>query len=195
MYTQTAQSLAKANERYMNINEKISEESSIVRPSDDPNGAGQVLNYQAENARNDQYEKTMTLAKNALDYEEVSLDSLNTSMDRANRLLIQAQNSANDDVDLESIAEELSLIVDSMADLMNSKDANGNYIFLGPIQLVLQCRRMGQVSTYMVVTKHKIMLKLLMVFQFQLMIRERRSFKMFGHVTLLRPPLQLAGRH
>ncbi|TDO96219.1 flagellar hook-associated protein FlgL [Marinomonas balearica] len=131
MYTQTAQSLLKANERYLKINEKIAEESNIVRPSDDPNGAGQVLNYQAENALNDQYEKTMTLAKNALDYEEVSLESLNTSMDSANVLLIQAQNSAYSTADLSSIADELSLIVESMADLMNSKDAGGNYIFSG----------------------------------------------------------------
>ncbi len=131
IYRQSIEGLEKANERYLDVNRKITEQSEIVKPSDDPVGVGQLLQYEANNLLLDQYSNNATLAKNNLEYQEASLDSLKGILDRIDTLRIQAENSANDQVDLDSIAEELESLVLSSADLMNSKGADGKYVFAG----------------------------------------------------------------
>lgn len=131
IYNQSALSMTKANERYLKVQEKISEQSDIIRPSDDPNGAGQLLRYEADTKLLEQYEGNMTLARNTLEYEAVALDSMNDTLDSINVLMIQSQNGANSQEDLDTIAEEMQHLLQSMADLMNSQDSNGKYIFAG----------------------------------------------------------------
>ena len=131
IYNQSMHSMSNANERYLKAQERIAEQSDIVRPSDDPNGAGQVMRLRADTKLLEQYDDNMTLARNALDYEEVALSSLNDILDDVNRLMIQSKNGANDQVDIEAIAGEIESLVFAAADLMNSKDSNGQYIFAG----------------------------------------------------------------
>ncbi|MCZ2721201.1 flagellar hook-associated protein FlgL [Marinomonas sp. 15G1-11] len=131
IYRQSVEGLAKANERYFEVNRKITEQSEIVKPSDDPVGVGQLLQYEASNLLIEQYSKNATLAKNRLEYQHASLDSLKGFLDKMSTLTIQAENSANDQVDLNAIAEELESLVFSAADLMNSKGSDGKYVFAG----------------------------------------------------------------
>lgn len=131
IYNQSMQSMAKANERLLKVQERIAEQSDIVRPSDDPSGAGQVMRLQADTKLLEQYEDNMTLATNSLEYESVALESLNDVLDEINVLMIQAENGANSQDDLDSIAGEIESLVSAAADLMNSKDSNGQYVFAG----------------------------------------------------------------
>ncbi|REG84852.1 flagellar hook-associated protein FlgL [Marinomonas pollencensis] len=131
IYGQSSQAISKANDRYMDINKKISEQTSIVKPSDNPVGTGQVLQYENSSSQLKQYDGNMKMAKSHLEYEEVALDSLNGFLDDARTLFIQAENTANTQDDLNAITEQISKMVDSMADLMNSKSADGSYIFAG----------------------------------------------------------------
>lgn len=131
IYNQSMLSMSRANERYLKVQERIAEQSDIVRPSDDPNGAGQVLRLQADTKILEQYDQSMTLAKNALDYESVALESMNDVLDDINRLMIQSVNGSNAQEDLDAIADEIENLVNAAADLMNSKDSNGQYIFAG----------------------------------------------------------------
>lgn len=131
IFNQSAQSMSKANERYLNVQEKIAEQSDIVRPSDDPNGAGQLLRYGADTKLLEQYEKNMTLATNSLEYESVALESLNTTLDEINVLMIQSQNSSYSQEDIDTLAGEMESLLASVTDLMNSQDSNGKYIFSG----------------------------------------------------------------
>ncbi|WP_067099962.1 flagellar hook-associated protein FlgL [Marinomonas atlantica] len=131
IFNQSELSMSKANERYLKVQEKIAEQSDIVRPSDDPNGAGQLLRYDADTKLLEQYEENMTLATNALEYESVALQSMNTTLDEINRRMIQSQNGANSQIDLDTLAGEMENLLASVADLMNSQDSNGKYIFAG----------------------------------------------------------------
>jgi len=88
IFNQSSLSMQKANERYLKVQEKISEQSDIVRPSDDPNGAGQLLRYDADTKLLEQYDQNMTLATNSLEYESVALESLNSTLDEINVRLI-----------------------------------------------------------------------------------------------------------
>lgn len=131
IFNQSAISMAKANERYLKVQEKIAEQSEIIRPSDDPNGAGQLLRYDADTKLLEQYEESMTLATNALEYESVALESMNDTLGAINVLMIQSQNGSYSQDDLDTIAGEMEDLLASMADLMNSQDSNGKYIFAG----------------------------------------------------------------
>ncbi|CUB02882.1 flagellar hook-associated protein FlgL [Marinomonas fungiae] len=131
IYNQSALSMAKANERYLKVQEKIAQNTEIVRPSDDPNGAGQLLRYEADSKLMKQYKDNMTLATNSLKYESVALESMNTTLNSINVLMIQSQNGAYSQDDYDTMAEEIENFLHSMADLMNSQDSNGKYIFAG----------------------------------------------------------------
>lgn len=131
IYGQSSRAISKANDRYLDIQNKISEQTSIVKPSDNPVGTGQVLQYENSNSQLKQYDGNMKMAKSHLEYEEVALDSLNGLLDDTRTLFIQAENTANTQEDLNAITEQVSKMVDSMADLMNSKSADGSYIFAG----------------------------------------------------------------
>ena len=131
IYRQSSDGLEKANQRYLEINRKITEQSNIVKPSDDPIGAGAVMHYEADSKLLEQYETNATSAKNSLDYEEVSMGSLYSILDRANTLVVQAENGTRSQADLSSIAQELETLALTAADLMNAKGVDGNYIFSG----------------------------------------------------------------
>ncbi|MGO3345042.1 MAG: flagellar hook-associated protein FlgL [Marinomonas sp.] len=131
IYGQSSRAITKANDRYLDIQNKISEQTSIVKPSDNPVGTSQVLHYENSNSQLKQYDGNIKMAKSHLEYEEVALDSLNGLLDDARTLFIQAENTANTQEDLNAITEQVSKMVDSMADLMNSKSADGSYIFAG----------------------------------------------------------------
>jgi flagellar hook-associated protein 3 FlgL len=89
------------------------------------------MRYEAVNLLLDQYSENAVMAKNSLEYEEVVLDGLTDLFNRANILLIQAENGAYGDQDLGAISEELQMLTLAAADLMNSTDSDGNHIFSG----------------------------------------------------------------
>lgn len=131
IYGQSSRAIGQANEKILSAQEKISAQTDIVRPSDNPVGASQILMYEGNNNRLKIFDESIKMATSHLEYQEVALDSLNDSMDDAHSLLIQAQNDANTQADIDAIVQEVALITESMAELMNSKSADGNYIFAG----------------------------------------------------------------
>lgn len=131
IYNQSLTDLTKSNERYLQTQRRISENTDIMTASDDPVGAAQVMRYEAVNLLLDQYSENAVMAKNSLEYEEVVLDGMTDLFNRASILLIQAENGAYGDEDLGAISEELQMLTLAAADLMNSTDSDGNHIFAG----------------------------------------------------------------
>ena len=131
IYGQANRSISQANEKILDVQGKISSQTNILKPSDDPVGASQILLYDGNNRTLKQYDEAMKMAKGNLEYQEVALDSMNDFLDTARTLFIQAQNDINTQADINAIAQEIALITESMADLMNSKSADGSYIFAG----------------------------------------------------------------
>lgn len=131
IYGQSSNAISKANERYMEVQEKLAAQTNIIKASDDPVGASQVLQYESSNQKLKQYDDAMSMAASHLEYQEVALDSLNSLLDDARSLLIQGQNEINTQADVDAIAQEVAIMVESMADLMNSKSSDGDYIFAG----------------------------------------------------------------
>ena len=95
IYSQSSRAIGQANEKILNAQEKISAQTDIVRPSDNPVGASQILMYEGSNNRLKIFDESIKMATSNLEYQEVALESLNDSLDDVRTLFMQAQNDIN----------------------------------------------------------------------------------------------------
>ena len=110
------------------------EASSLQRintAADDPIGAGRLLKLGQQAAMLDQYKGNIDTTKSALTVQESTLNSITTALQRAKEIGLAANNGIATDKDRQAYAAELSQIQQQVLGLMNSKDANGNYLFSG----------------------------------------------------------------
>jgi flagellar hook-associated protein 3 FlgL len=131
LYDRSIQSVLDSQASLSDIQQQLSSGKKLLRPSDDPVGATQVIRLTEEIALIDQYKKNNNLLVNSLEQEETVLRSVNTSVDRARVLMLQSGNGIVGTEDRKAIATEISQIKDQLFDLMNSRNPAGEYIFAG----------------------------------------------------------------
>ena len=131
IYGQSSRAIGQANEKILDVQGKISAQTNIVKPSDDPVGASQLLMYEGDTHKLQMFDEAIKMATSNLEYQEVALESINDSMDAIRTLFIQAQNDINTQEDIDAMVQEIGMITETMAELMNSRSADGNYIFAG----------------------------------------------------------------
>ncbi|WP_192563971.1 flagellar hook-associated protein 3 [Pseudomonas gozinkensis] len=110
------------------------EASSLQRintAADDPIGAGRLLRLGQQAAVLEQYQGNIDSTKSALTVQESTLNSITTALQRAKEIGLAANNGIATDADRKAYAAELGQIQQQVLGLMNSKDANGNYLFSG----------------------------------------------------------------
>jgi len=110
---------------------QMSSGKRILRPSDDPRGAVQSLQLRGRIASVDQYFRNASLANNRLQREETVLQQMGSALQRVRELTVQASNATQSDGSRGAIAIEIREIADSLIDLANTRDANGEYLFAG----------------------------------------------------------------
>lgn len=112
--------------------EEISTGKKILTPADDPVASVKLLQISQEEALNGQYKTGMTAAKNSLSSSDVILSSITGNvLQRIKEITVQAGNGALNSDDRKSLATELKQREDELLNLLNSKDANGKYLFSG----------------------------------------------------------------
>lgn len=111
--------------------EQISTGNRILTPADDPVASVRLLQLEQQQNVLGQYNANLTAAKNNLTQEEVTLNSVNTILQRVRELAGQAGNGALDAQDRKSIAAELGEREDELLSLMNTRNARGEYLFSG----------------------------------------------------------------
>lgn len=111
--------------------EQVTSGVRIQSAADDPVGAAKLLLLQQQQAMLGQYSGNMSTLKNSLTNEESVLDSVNTALQRARELALQAGNGGISDADRKSIASEIGQIEQQVLGLLNSKDSSGQYLFSG----------------------------------------------------------------
>ena len=110
--------------------QQISTGRKVLTPADDPVAATKILQMQQELALNDQYVLNMNSADNRLKAEEAAIDAITKSLARLKELVSTAT-GAKTLTDRQAIAAETYEIQEHMAELFNTKDAGGEYIFAG----------------------------------------------------------------
>lgn len=111
--------------------EQISTGKRINKPSDDPVAAARILKLDQELSRIETYQRNAGLAENRLQREESALESSVDIIQRVRELTVQAGNGSLSANDRKSISSELKERLGQLANITNTRDASGEYIFSG----------------------------------------------------------------
>jgi flagellar hook-associated protein 3 FlgL len=111
--------------------QQISTGKRVLTPGDDPIAASRILQLSQELELNARYSTNASELQNRLEREDVALSSISDLLQRAQELVLQTGNGALAQEQRRFISIEIKGVVDSMAQTMNSRDGNGNYIFAG----------------------------------------------------------------
>jgi flagellar hook-associated protein 3 FlgL len=103
----------------------------VLKPSDDPAVATQLLNLSSLKANNQQYDRNISTAQNELELQESALASSGNVLQRVRELVIQANNATQSSQTREAIADEISNLADELLQIANTKSPSGEYIFAG----------------------------------------------------------------
>lgn len=113
------------------IQTQLASGKKLLRPSDDPVGATQVIRLTEEIDKINQYKRNNDLVTNALEIQETSLRSINDVVNRARVLTVQSGNGILSSADKQALGAEIEQLRNQVIDLMNTQNASGEYIFSG----------------------------------------------------------------
>ncbi|MCU1752484.1 flagellar hook-associated protein 3 [Pseudomonas sp. 6D_7.1_Bac1] len=119
---------------YSNALQTSAEASSLTKvntAADDPIGAARLLQLGQQSSMLDQYAGNISNLKGSYSQSETALSAIGTALQRAKELTLAASNGTQTDADRGAAAQELGQIQSQVLGLMNSQDANGNYLFGG----------------------------------------------------------------
>ncbi len=132
MADQAVSSMLEQQARMSKTQMQLATGKRIVTPSDDPTGAVRVVDLKGAIGRVEQYQTNADRARSRLEQEESVLFGVTNLLQRARVLGVQGNNSAVLSAsETQAIADEITLLVDELESLANTKDASGEYIFAG----------------------------------------------------------------
>ena len=103
----------------------------MVTPSDDPLAAAQAINVSQTLAMGERYAANRKVANQNLGMQDNVLSSVTLQLQDVKTRLVEAGNGTMSDVDRAALAEVLQGARDSLLNLANSTDGNGQYLFSG----------------------------------------------------------------
>ncbi|MBQ9275731.1 MAG: flagellar hook-associated protein FlgL [Succinivibrio sp.] len=110
---------------------KFATGEKFTTAGEDPSGMGSKIKYENAIAAYTQYAKSAGLAADTLAEEETALATMWSTLSSINTRLIQAVDGTNDSDSLDAIAEDIEQCKFQLFDLMNTQNAEGEYIFSG----------------------------------------------------------------
>ncbi len=130
-YQNSTRALQKASERLDKASEQMTTGDKFATAGEDPTGMAQKLSLTSKITAFQQYSTNGSLLDSSLTLEGTILDSVTTNLQSAYTLTQKSVNGAMSATDKKSIASELEQLQSQLYDLMNSKNADGEYIFGG----------------------------------------------------------------
>ncbi|UOB74369.1 flagellar hook-associated protein FlgL [Pseudoalteromonas sp. APM04] len=131
MYQSNINKILDNQQRVANAQEQVTTGKKYLTTSEAPAAISQGMLYSNKIQANEQHAKNIDQLNGRLETEETILQSINTNIQQAQELAIQAGNGAYTQDDLESIAAELSEIQKTLVNLMNTRSEDGRFIFSG----------------------------------------------------------------
>lgn len=131
IYDQNIRSIMNNQGDLAKTQEQLATGKRILTPSDDPVGAAKVLRLTEEIDELTQFQRNNDLVKGSLEQQEAVLTNITDSINRARTLIVQSGNGILSDPDKRAIGAELEQIKLEVFDLMNTQDADGNYLYAG----------------------------------------------------------------
>jgi flagellar hook-associated protein 3 FlgL len=123
--------IAKGQSDVYKIQTEFASGKRINSAADDPSGAVRASQLGASAAVNAQYSRNQKSAANALGYAESLVGNIGDVLSSIKESLIQAGNGALTAADRKQIGNVLQAKLDELANLANSQDESGRYLFGG----------------------------------------------------------------
>ena len=120
-----------SSQKYSQLSVQMATNQRITKPSDDPLGSVLVLRLDSELTSLEQYGKNMELVTYTLSQQETQLTSINNLLLSVQSLVTAAADASYGEDELKAVANELAVLMPGIADLLNAKDGDGNYLFAG----------------------------------------------------------------
>lgn len=118
------------------VQQQISSGLKVSTPAEDPAAAVRVLDLEGTIAKTNQYQSNIATVRGRLNLEESALETANNIMFRVKELTIQGMNASLNNSDRLSIKFEVDQLIEEMAGVANTKNANGEFIFSGDLSTV-----------------------------------------------------------
>ncbi|MEM5513661.1 flagellar hook-associated protein FlgL [Pseudoalteromonas sp. AS84] len=131
MYQNNINKILDNQQGVVNAQERVTTGEKYLTTSEAPAAISQAMLYSNKIQTNEQYTKNIDQLTGRLETEESVLQSINSNIQQAQELTIQAGNGVYTKDDLKSIASELSGIQQTLANLMNTRSEDGKFIFSG----------------------------------------------------------------
>ncbi|MBB1295899.1 flagellar hook-associated protein FlgL [Pseudoalteromonas sp. SR41-7] len=131
MYQNNINKILDNQQGVANAQERVTTGKKYLTTSEAPAAISQAMLYSNKIQTNEQYTKNIDQLNGRLETEESVLQSINSNIQQAQELTIQAGNGAYTKDDLKTFASELSGIQQTLANLMNTRSEDGKFIFSG----------------------------------------------------------------
>lgn len=148
MHQQALNIILEQQSRINETQQQISTGKNVLKPSDNPSAAADIMALEEAFARSVQYQDNAERARARLGIEETALADIGDTLQRLHELGLQANNATQNDTTRAAIANEVRLVRDGLMDLANLQDPNGEYIFSGYKTRTPAFSRSGGVYTY-----------------------------------------------
>lgn len=112
------------------MQQQMASGKKFSRPSDDPIGVSRSLRLNTEVATMEQYKRNAEDAQSWLDTTEMAINNINTVLQRASELTVQAVSETNSIDERNAIAGEITELRNQLIQIGNTTYA-GSYIFSG----------------------------------------------------------------
>ena len=117
----------------MHLYKQVGSGKRMVTPSDDPLAAAQAINVSQTLAMSERYADNREVATRDLGIQDNVLRSVTLQLQEVKTRLVEAGNGSWSDADRATMAEVLERARDSLLNLANSTDGNGQYLFSGAL--------------------------------------------------------------
>lgn len=131
-YSQGLKNMLEQQSKLLRVQDQLGQGVKNLSPSDDPSATARVLGLNQSIAKIEQYDENAIYAKQRIELEESTLDSVSLVMQRVRELTVQVGNIGTGDLQTRNaITSELKQRIDELLDLANKRDVNGDYLFSG----------------------------------------------------------------
>jgi flagellar hook-associated protein 3 FlgL len=125
------QALATTQARLARTQIQVTTGLRFSRPAEDPVAAVQVLDLKRTLSQGTQFSRNADVAGNRLGLEETALARVGDALQRVRELAVEANNATQTSETRASIAGEVRQVLESLVQLANTQDGNGQYLFSG----------------------------------------------------------------
>lgn len=123
--------ISEAQAQLLKTQQQIAANRRILTPSDDPVAAARALEVKQSQSMNETFAANRVQARNALEFQDTTLDSITGMLTSMKTQFVQAGNASLDASQRKYLAADLRTQYQELLGLVNSRDAQGRYLFSG----------------------------------------------------------------